>query len=320
MPIRQKNSNLLVFSGTSSPELSKNIAKKLGLSLGKVDVSRFLNGEIYVRFKDSVRGGDIFVIQSLSNNVNDVLMELLIMVDALKRASAKTITAVIPHYGYARQDRKSKAREPITAKLIADLLTVSGISRLATVDLHADSIQGFYNMPVDHLTAMSIIAKYFKKKKLKDLVVVSPDVGRVKTAKKFSDYLGADLAILHKSRPRANTAEITHMVGEVEGKTALVVDDMIDTAGTLCEAAKAVIKNGAIEAYAAATHPILSGPAVSRLEKSPFKEVIFTDTIPVSKDKMIKKFTTLSVAPLIAKMIKNIHEYKSVSTLFEKGV
>jgi ribose-phosphate pyrophosphokinase len=308
---------ILLFSGTANPELSEKIAANLGLSLGGVKISRFSNGEIYIRFQESVRGGDIYVIQSLSNNVNDALMELLIMIDALKRASAETITAVIPHYGYARQDKKSKAREPITAKLIADILTVAGISRLATVDLHADSIQGFYNVPVDHLTAMSIISKYFKEKNLKDLIVVSPDVGRVKTAKKFSDTLGADLAILHKSRPKANVAEITHVVGDVAGKVALIVDDMIDTAGTICEAAKAVIQNGAVKAYAAATHPILSGPAIQRLKEAPFEEVVLTDTIPISKDKMLDKFTVLSTAPLLAKMIENIHCDKSVSTLFE---
>ena len=308
---------VLLFSGTSNPDLSQKIAKNIGLSLGKVDISRFSNGEIYVRFEESVRGADVFVIQTLSNAINDSLMELLIMVDALKRASAAAITAVIPHYGYARQDKKSKAREPITAKLIADLLSIAGINRLATVDLHADSIQGFYNVPVDHLTAMNIIAKYFKAKKLKDLVVVSPDVGRVKTAKKFADLLRADLAILHKSRPRANVAEITHVVGEVSGKTALVVDDMIDTAGTMCEAGKAIIENGAIGAYAAATHPILSGPAVQRLDEAPFKEVVFTDSIPVSKEKMLKKFKTLTIASLLAKMIHNIHNDESVSSLFE---
>lgn len=307
----------LIFSGTSNPGLAEKISANLGLPLGGVDISRFSNGEIYVRFNESVRGGDIYVIQSLSNNVNDALMELLIMIDALKRASAGAITAVIPHYGYARQDKKSKAREPITAKLIADLLTVAGINRLATVDLHADSIQGFYNMPVDHLTALSILSGYFKEKQLKDLVVVSPDVGRVKTAKKFSDMLNAELAILHKSRPKANVAEITHVVGDVAGKVALVVDDMIDTAGTICEAAKAVIQNGATKVYAAATHPILSGPAVKRLEESLFVEIVLTDTITIPKDKMLDKFTILSTAPLLAKMIENIHSNKSVSTLFE---
>lgn len=311
---------LLVFSGTANEELSQKIAKELNLSLGGVDISRFSNNEIYVRFDESVRGADVFVIQTLSNAVNDSLMELLIMIDALKRASADAITAVIPHYGYSRQDKKSKAREPITAKLIADILTVAGISRIATVDLHADSIQGFFDKPVDHLTAMSLIARYFKNKDFKDVVVVSPDVGRVKTAKKFADLLGANLAILHKSRPEANVAEITHVVGDVKGKVALVVDDMIDTAGTMCEAAKAIIDNGAQKVLAAATHPILSGPAVERLEKSPFEEVVFTDTIPVPKEKMVSKFKLLSIAPLLARVIANIHNDESVSTLFEKNL
>jgi ribose-phosphate pyrophosphokinase len=307
----------MVFSGTSHPQLSKQISEILGMPLGGVDISRFSNAEIYVRFKQSVRGGDVFVIQTLSNAVNDGLMELLIMIDALKRASADAITAVIPHYGYSRQDKKSKAREPIAAKLIADLLSVAGINRLVTVDLHADSIQGFYNMPVDHMTAMFLIANYFKNKKLKDIVVVSPDVGRVKTAKKFADLLGAGLAILHKSRPAANVAEVLNGVGRVRGKTALIIDDMIDTAGTITEAAKAVKDNGALEIYAAATHPILSGPAIKRLDESPFEEVVITDTIPIAKDKVLDKFKVISIAPLLAKVIENIHNDESVSTLFE---
>ena len=310
---------LMIFSGTSCPKLAKNISNHLKTKLGGVDVSRFSNDEIYVRFNQSVRGADAFVVQTLAENVNDYLMELLIMVDALKRASADAITAVIPHYGYSRQDKKSKAREAITAKLIADLLSVAGINRLVTVDLHADSIQGFYDMPVDHMTAMNLLASYFEEKKLENLVIVSPDVGRVKTAKKFADILGAELAIMHKSRPRANVAEILNIVGEVKGKVALVVDDMIDTAGTMAEAAKGVKSQGAKAVYAAATHGILSGPAMDRLKDAPFEEIVITDSIPMPKAKITDKFTILSIAPLLAKVIRNVHDDNSVSTLFVKG-
>jgi len=311
---------LMVFSGSSNPELAVSVASDLKIGLGKVDLSRFSNGEIYAHYLQSVRGGDLFIIQTLANRVNDSLMELLIMIDAAKRASADAITVIIPHYGYARQDKKTKAREPITAKLVADLLSTAGIDRLVSVDLHAGSIQGFFNVPVDHLTAVAALSDYFKDKKLKDLVVVSPDVGRVKTAKKFADYLGADLAILHKARPNHNKAEIHHVVGEVKGKIALLVDDMIDTAGTVCEAASAVVENGATDVYAAATHPVLTGKAIERLEKSSIKEVVFSDTIPIAKEKMINKIKVLSLAHLIALTIKNIHDDGSVSKLFRGDV
>lgn len=311
---------LMVFSGSASRELAKSVASDLGVELGQVELSRFSNGEIYVRFKQSVRGGDLYLIQTLSNHINDALMELLIMIDAAKRASADAITVVIPHYGYSRQDKKTKAREPITAKLVADLLRVAGIDRLVSIDLHAGSIQGFFDGPVDHLTAVSALSDYFKDKKMENLVVISPDVGRVKTAKKFSDYLGAGLAILHKGRPDHNKAEIHHVVGDVEGKAALIVDDMVDTAGTMVEAASALIKNGATEVYAASTHPVLSGPAVERIEKSPIKEIVFTDTIPIPKEKMLAKMKVLSLAPLIGLTIKNIHEDGSVSSLFRGDV
>lgn len=311
---------VMVFSGSASPDLAGSVAKNLGIELGKVDISRFSNGEIYVRFQQSVRGGDVYLIQTLSNHVNDALMELLIMVDAAKRASADAITVVIPHYGYARQDKKTKAREPIAAKLVADLLRVAGIDRLVAVDLHAGSIQGFFDVPVDHLTAVSALSDYFKQKQINDLVVVSPDVGRVKTAKKYADYLGASLAILHKVRPDHNKAEIHHVVGEVEGKAALLVDDMIDTAGTIAEAANAVKSNGATIAYAAATHPVLSGPAIERLKTAPIEEIVFTDTIPIPEEKMLGNMKVLSLAPLIAETIKNVHEDGSVSSLFRGDV
>lgn len=311
---------LMVFGGSSNPELAKAVAADLKIELGKVEISRFSNGEIYVRFQQSVRGGDLYLIQTLADGINNSLMELLVMIDAAKRASADAITVVIPHYGYSRQDKKTKAREPITAKLVADLLSVAGLDRLVSVDLHAGSIQGFFDVPVDHLTATSALSDYFKSKKIENLVVVSPDVGRVKTAKKYSDYLGANLAILHKARPDHNTAEIQHVVGEVEGKTALIVDDMVDTAGTVVEAANALLENGVTDIYVAATHPILSGPAVERLGKAPIKEIIFTDTIPIAKEKMLPKMKILSLAPLIALTIKNIHEDGSVSSLFRGDV
>ncbi len=312
--------DVMVFSGSSNPELGKAVASDLGIKLGEVDISRFSNGEIYVRFMQSVRGHDLFLIQTLANNVNDALMELLIMIDAAKRASADAISVVIPHYGYSRQDKKTKAREPIAAKLVADVLSVAGIDRLVSVDLHAGAIQGFFDVPVDHLTAVSELSDYFKDKKLNNLAVVSPDVGRVKTAKRFADYLGADLAILHKVRPNHNKAEIHHVVGEVEGKAALIVDDMVDTGGTIVEAVDAVKKNGATEVYVAATHPVLSGPAIERLKKADIKEMVFTDTIPISKDKMLPNMKVLSLASLIALTIKNIHEDGSVSSLFRGDV
>ena len=311
---------IMVFSGSSNPVLAKAVATNLNTKLSEVELSRFSNGEIYVRFQQSVRGGDLYLIQTLANNINDSLIELLVMIDAAKRASADAISVVIPHYAYSRQDKKTKSREPITAKLIADLLSVAGIHRLVSVDLHAGSIQGFFDVPVDHLTAVSSLAEHFKAKNIDNWVVVSPDVGRVKTAKKFADQLGADLAILHKVRPGHNKAEIHHVVGEVEGKIALVVDDMVDTAGTMVEAASAVIKKGATEVYAAATHPILSGPAVERIEASPIKEIVFTDTIPIPKEKMLSKMKVLSLASLIALTIKNIHEDGSVSSLFRGDV
>ncbi|KKN04516.1 hypothetical protein LCGC14_1096660 [marine sediment metagenome] len=312
--------DVMVFSGSSNPELAKAVATDLGIKLGEVDISRFSNGETYVRFMQSIRGHDLFLIQTLANNVNDALMELLIMIDAAKRASADAITVIIPHYGYSRQDKKTKAREPIAAKLVADVLSVAGIDRLVSVDLHAGSIQGFFDVPVDHLTAVSELSDYFKSKKLDNLVVVSPDVGRVKTAKKFADFLDADLAILHKVRPNHNTAEVHHVVGEVEGKAALLIDDMVDTGGTIVEAANAVKKNGATDVYVAATHPVLSGPAIERLKKADIKEMVFTDTIPIPKEKMLPNMKVLSLASLIALTIKNIHEDGSVSSLFRGDV
>ncbi len=308
---------LMVFGGRSNPALGTEIAEHLGVELGRVDIATFSNGEIYVRYLESVRGADAFIIQTLADSVNEHLMELLIMIDALKRASAHRIFAVIPHYGYARQDKKAAAREPITAKLVADLLMTAGINRMVTVDLHAGQIQGFFNVPVDHLMGLPLLVGYFKKKKIKDLVVVSPDVGRVKMAKRYADTLGASLAILHKTRPAHNVAEITHIIGEVKGKPCLMIDDMVDTAGTLVSGAQALIEHGATEIHAGATHPVLSGPAVERIDKSVIKELVTTNTIPIPKEKMISKFKVLSIAKLLSQAIQNVYEDRSVSELFD---
>jgi len=307
----------MIFTGRANPELGREITNYVGVELGKVDISTFSNGEIYAKYRESVRGSDSFIIQSFCEPVNDNLMELLVMVDALKRASAARISAVIPYYAYARQDKKSTSREPISAKLIADLLTVAGVDRVLTMDLHAGQIQGFFNVPVDHLTALPILARYFKNLGLDDLIVVSPDVGRVKVAKRCADRLGVSIAVLHKSRPLHNVVEITQLVGEVKGKRALIIDDMIDTAGTIVHGAEALLENGAKEVYVCATHPILSGPAVERLKNSPIKEVVATNTIPVLPDKRFEKLKVLSIASLFGQVILNVHEDKSVSEIFQ---
>ncbi|MBI4733806.1 MAG: ribose-phosphate pyrophosphokinase [Rubrobacteridae bacterium] len=308
---------MMVFAGRSNLALGENVAKHLGIKLGEVELETFSNGEIYVRFLESVRGADVFVIQTISDPVNDNLVELLIMIDALKRASAHKIFAVVPHYGYARQDKKSAAREPITAKLFADVLVTAGIDRLVTVDLHAGQIQGFFDVPVDHLMGLPLLVSYFAKKNLKDLTIVSPDVGRVKLAKRFADELGAELAIMHKSRPMHNVAEITHVIGEVKDRPCVMIDDMVDTAGTLCSGADALMGYGATEGYAGATHPVLSGPAIERIKNSSIKELVVTDTIPIQESKMIPKFKVLSISRLIAEAMRNIHDSKSISALFD---
>jgi len=308
---------MMVFAGSHNRELSEGIAKHLGIELGNIKLSKFANGEIYVRYLESVRGADVFLVQSICNPVNASLMELLIMIDAAKRASARSITAVISHYGYARQDKKSAAREPITAKLVADLLTVAGAERVIAMDLHQGQIQGFFNQPVNHLTALPILADYFESLKIEDLTVVSPDVGRVKAAKKLADMLGATLAIMHKGRPEHNVAEITHVIGEVDGRTCIVADDMIDTAGSITEGAKALVNAGAKKVYVAATHGIFSGPAFDRIESAPIAEVIVTNTLPVPEDRRGGKIHVLSVAPLFAHAIQNVYNDESVSELFD---
>ncbi len=309
---------LMLFSGTSHQTLSKEIADFLGTELGQVKISKFSNGEIYVKFLESIRGADIFVIQTMSASVNDHLMELLIMIDALKRASAERISAVIPHYGYSRQDKKSSGREPITAKLVADLLTVAGTDRVLTMDLHAGQIQGFFDRPVDHMTALPVLTSYFNDKKIDDLVVVSPDVGRVKVAKKYADKLNADLAILHKTRPAHNVVEVGEVVGEVKGRTALLVDDMIDTAGTITAGAETVMNAGANAVFACATHGVLSGQALERIEESPIKELVITNTLLSESPPGASKIKVLSIAQTFAQTILNVHDDESVSAIFEE--
>jgi ribose-phosphate pyrophosphokinase len=308
---------MMVFSGTSNRELAEDVAKHLGIELGNVKISTFANSEIYVRYLESVRGADVFVIQSACNPVNDSIMEMLIMADAAKRASARSITAVVSHYGYARQDKKSAAREPITAKLVADLMTTAGIDKVIAMDLHQGQIQGFFDQPVNHLTALPILADYFESLELENICIVSPDVGRVKVAKKFADMCGASLAIMHKGRPDHNVAEITHVIGEVEGRVCIVIDDMIDTAGSVTEGAKSLIQKGAKSVYVTATHGIFSPPAYERIETSEILEVVVTNTLPVPQERRGGKIRVLSVAPLFARAIQNVYNDESVSELFD---
>lgn len=312
--------DIKIFTCNSNRPVAEQIAQTLGLPVGKSEVTHFSDGEISVSLHESVRGSECFIVQSTNTPVNDNIMELLIMIDAMKRASAARITAVIPYFGYARQDRKAKARDPISAKLVADLITTAGADRVLTMDLHAAQIQGFFNIPVDHLVGAPILANYFKKKidgNPDDYVVVSPDLGSVTRARNFAARLGCTIAIIDKRRPRPNECEVMSIIGEVKGKKVILVDDMIDTAGTLCNAAKAVIeRGGATEVYAGATHAVLSGPAIQRINDSVMKEVVLLDTIHLTEDKMLDKFTTLSVAPIFAEAIERIYEDKPVSSIF----
>lgn len=307
---------LKIFCGNSNRQLSGEIADYLGISLGDAKVKRFQDGEISTRINESVRGADVFVVQPTCSPTNDNIMELLILMDALRRASAARITAVVPYYGYARQERKARAREPITAKLVANIITAAGATRLVAMDLHAPAIQGFFDIPVDHLPGVPILAQYFIEKNLKDICVVSPDIGGVARARNFAERIGASLAIVDKRRPEPNVSEIMHVIGELEGKTAVLIDDIIDTAGTITQAAAVLMNKGATEVYACCTHPVLSSPAVERLNKSVIKEVVVTNTIPLSKEKESSKIKVLSVAPLLGEAIVRIHEDLSVSKLF----
>ncbi len=308
---------LKIFTGNAHPELASDIAEYLGVEVSAAAVKTFSDGEINVNLGESVRGVDVYVVQPTCTPVNDNLMELLIMIDALRRASAQRITAVIPYYGYARQDRKTKARDPITSKLVANIIVASGADRVLSVDLHAGQIQGFFDIPLDHLQAVPIIAEYFLNKKLEDAVVVSPDLGGVTRARNLSDRLQCPLAIIDKRRPKPNVAEVMNLIGEVKGKNVIMIDDIIDTAGTITLGAQALIKNGARDVYVCCTHPVLSGVAIERLDKSCIKEVVITNSIPLSKEKRLPKIKVLSIAPLLGEAIIRIHEDLSVSKLFD---
>ncbi|RMH03892.1 MAG: ribose-phosphate pyrophosphokinase [Nitrospirae bacterium] len=308
---------LKLFTGNSNPQLSREISEYLGIRLSQATVSTFSDGEIRVKIEENVRGGDVFVIQSCSHPVNTSIMELLIMIDALKRSSAKRITAVIPYFGYARQDRKDQPRVPISAKLMADLLTTAGTQRVLAMDLHAGPIQGFFNIPVDHLYARPVLLDYIKKRDLRDPIVVSPDAGGVERARGFAKRLEINLAIIDKRREGPNHAKVMNIIGDVKNRHVLLVDDMIDTAGTICETAQACMDNGASQVWAVCTHPVLSGPAIDRLNESCVAEVVVTNTIPLDgKDQRCGKLRVLSVASLLGEAIRRIHEEQSVTSLF----
>jgi ribose-phosphate pyrophosphokinase len=309
---------LRIFSGNANPGLAKEIADHLGLTMGNAFVGHFNNGETQVIIDESVRGKDVFIVQPTSNPVNDSMMELLIMVDAAKRASARTVTAVIPYYAYARQDRKTRGREPISAKLIANLLTTAGVNRVVTVDLHAGQIQGFFDIPVDHLPGVPLLADYVRSKNLDDLIVVSPDLGGVTRARQLADRLHAPIAIIEKRRPMPGVAEVMNLIGNVEGRTAVMVDDIVDTAGSLTEGANALMKFGAKEVYACCTHAVLSEPAITRLEASAIKELVITNTIPLPPEKENPKIKVLSIAPLLGEAILRIFGELPVSRMFDE--
>ena len=293
-------SRLKIFTGTAHPALAKEISDYIGVPLGKSLCGRFNNGEIQVMINESVRGKDCFIIQPTGSPVNDNLMEMLIMVDALKRASARNITVVAPYYGYARQDRKTRGREPISAKLVADLLGTAGVTRVVTMDLHAGQIQGFFDVPVDHLASAALLADYVKSKNLENLTVVSPDLGGVNRARDLADRVGAPIAIIEKRRPEPGVAKVMNIIGDVKGRNCFVVDDIVDTAGSLCEGAKALMEYGAAGVYAAVCHPVLTDPATERIKESVLKELVVTNSLPIEKEKMQDKLTVLSVAPLLS--------------------
>jgi len=308
---------LRIFTGNAHPALGDGIARFLGIPVGRAHLSRFSDGEVWFQIQDNVRGADVFVIQPTGPPVNENLMELLVMLDAFKRSSASRITAVLPYYGYARQDRKDKPRVPISAKLVADLLSAAGTDRILTMDLHASQIQGFFNVPVDHLFAAPIIMEHVAKLKLPKLTVVSPDAGGVERARAYAKRLEATLAIVDKRRETANVAEVHHVVGDVEGRTALIVDDIVDTGGTLAKVAQAIREAGAREVLASCSHPVLSGDALEKIEASPLSRLIVSDSIPVSEQKRRSgKIVVLSIAELMGKAIRNIHEEASVTSLF----
>ncbi len=307
---------LKIFTGSAHPALGEAIARCLGVPLGRAHLARFSDGEVWFQIQDNVRGADVFVVQPTAPPVNENVMELLLMLDAFKRSSASRLTAVVPYYGYARQDRKDKPRVPISAKLVADLLSAAGSDRILTMDLHASQIQGFFDIPVDHLFAAPVIMDYVWSLELPDLTVVSPDAGGVERARAYAKRLEATLAIVDKRREQPNVAEVHHVIGEVEGRTALIVDDIVDTAGTLTKVTEAIKKAGAREVLASSSHAVLSGNAIDRIAKSPVSKLIVTDSIPLAPEKRIDKIVVLSIADLLAKAIRNIHEETSVTSLF----
>ncbi len=310
-------SNLKIFTGNANRKLAEDIASYVGVPLSNASVGHFNNGETQVMISESIRGTDVFLIQSTCQPVNDSLMELLIMADACKRASARTITMVVPYYAYARQDRKTRGREPISAKLVADLMTAAGATRVMTMDLHAGQIQGFFNIPVDHLRGEPVLAEYFEHLDKKDIVVVSPDLGGVTRARHLADRIGTPIAIIEKRRPMPGVAEVMNLIGSVEGKTAVLIDDIVDTAGSLVEGAKALAKLGAKEVYASCTHAILSDPAVERIKNSNIKELVVTDSIPLTEEKLCDKIHVQTVAPLFGEAILRVYTKTSISEIFQ---
>lgn len=312
------SNRMKLISGTANPELAQKISEYLATPLVQTNITRFSDGEIFVEINENVRGADVFIIQPTCPPVNENLVELLIMIDAARRASARRITAVIPYYGYARQDRKTAPRTPITAKLVANVIVVAGARRVLTMDLHAGQIQGFFDIPVDHLYAMPVFLEYLKDKfRGEEIVIVSPDAGGVERAREYAKRLNATMAIVDKRRPKPNESEVMNIIGDVKDKIAVIIDDMIDTAGTICKAASAIMEKGAKEVYAVATHPVLSGPAVERLAQSPIKEVIVSDTIPLREEaKRLDKIKVLSVSKLLGEAIRRIHTDDSISSLF----
>ena len=314
----EDTSRLKIFTGNAHPELAKEICEYIGVPLGKAICGRFNNGEIQVMVNESVRGKDVFIIQPTGAPVNDNLMELLIMVDAMKRASARHITVFVPYYGYARQDRKTRGREPISSKLVADLMSAAGVTRVVTMDLHAGQIQGFFNVPVDHLMSTSILSSYIKSMNLENLTIVSPDLGGVTRARELADRLNAPIAIIEKRRPEPGVAKVMNIIGKVEGRNCVLVDDIVDTAGSLCEGAKSLNNAGALGVYAAVCHPVLTAPATERIIDSPIKQLIVTNSLAIPEEKRNEKIKVLSVAPLLGDAIMRIFHDASVSSLFDK--
>ena len=310
--------NLRLFACNSHPELAQEIAEHMGVELSKSTVTKFSDGEISISIWESVRGKDCFIIQSTCGPVNDNIMELLIMSDALRRASARSVTAVIPYFGYARQDRKAKARDPITSKLIANMITAAGVNRVITMDLHAAQEQGFFDIPVDHMLGQPMLTDYFKLKDLEDLVIVSPDHGSVTRARNMAKPFNVPIAIIDKRRPEPNKSEIMNIIGDIENKNCVILDDLIDTAGTICNAAKALKDLGAKNVYACATHAVLSGPAIERIEASPIKEMVLLNTIPIPEDKRLKKITVLSTGHIFAETISRVYSNKPISVMFNQ--